>query len=115
MSKGFPGSVVLVQEGVGVSHWTPTFDRTIDAHWTDFYIQHTASLNGGSKCLFGHFEEYLSGNIPPANTTCSQEYFPFLYQGNNPASTWDRIVNTIQNQAGEAQRIPRNCTSCFKY
>ncbi|GAW18706.1 hypothetical protein ANO14919_081870 [Xylariales sp. No.14919] len=56
MSSRFPGSVVLLQEAVG----------------------HTVADQGGSNCYFGHVQAYLQGIIPPSNTTCPQQYIPFI-------------------------------------
>ncbi|KAI1128304.1 Alpha/Beta hydrolase protein [Nemania abortiva] len=56
MSSRFPGSVLLLQEAVG----------------------HTVVDQGGSNCYFGHVQAYLQGIVPPSNTTCSQQYIPFI-------------------------------------
>ncbi|KAI0452638.1 Alpha/Beta hydrolase protein [Xylaria acuta] len=62
MSSRFPGSVLLLQEAVG----------------------HTVVDQGGSNCYFGHVQAYLQGVIPPSNTTCPQQYIPFI---NSPVYT----------------------------
>ncbi|KAI1312025.1 Alpha/Beta hydrolase protein [Xylaria venustula] len=56
MNSRFPGSVLLLQEGVG----------------------HTVVYQGGSDCYFGHVQAYLQGVVPPTNTTCAQQYVPFI-------------------------------------
>ncbi|KAI0536936.1 Alpha/Beta hydrolase protein [Xylaria digitata] len=56
MSSQFPGSVLLLQEAVG----------------------HTVVDQVGSNCYFGHVQAYLQGILPPSNTTCPQQYIPFI-------------------------------------
>ncbi|KAL7780902.1 alpha/beta-hydrolase [Trichoderma afarasin] len=55
-SSRFPGSVLLLQEGIG----------------------HTLVNQGGSDCYFEHVQAYLQGIVPPSNTTCAQQYTPFI-------------------------------------
>ncbi|KAI0160514.1 alpha/beta-hydrolase [Xylariaceae sp. FL1272] len=59
MSSRFPGSVLLLQEAVG----------------------HTVINQRASTCYFYYVQAYFQGVVPPSNTTCSQEYFPFLDSG----------------------------------
>ncbi|KAI0505183.1 Alpha/Beta hydrolase protein [Xylaria bambusicola] len=56
MHSRFPGSALLLQEAVG----------------------HTVVENGGSNCYFGHVQAYLQGVVPASNTTCPQQYIPFI-------------------------------------
>ncbi|KAL4735899.1 Alpha/Beta hydrolase protein [Aspergillus similis] len=56
MSSRFAGSVLLLQEAVG----------------------HTVILNGESSCYWGHVQAYLRGIVPPSNSTCLQQYMPFI-------------------------------------
>ncbi|EWY84346.1 hypothetical protein FOYG_14098 [Fusarium oxysporum NRRL 32931] len=60
MSRGFVGSVVLIQEAVG----------------------HTAIAQGGSDCMFKHIQAYLndSRKLPPADTVCEMQLVPFKDQ-----------------------------------
>ncbi|KAL6887582.1 alpha/beta-hydrolase [Trichoderma longibrachiatum] len=55
-SSRFPGSVLLLQEAVG----------------------HTVVNQGGSTCYFAHVQAYLQGILPPSNTTCPQQFVPFV-------------------------------------
>ncbi|KAL5089151.1 hypothetical protein Trisim1_006004 [Trichoderma cf. simile WF8] len=55
-SSRFPGSILLLQEGIG----------------------HTVVNQGGSDCYFEHVQAYLQGIVPPSNTTCAQQYTPFI-------------------------------------
>ncbi|PKK44721.1 hypothetical protein CI102_12153 [Trichoderma harzianum] len=55
-SSRFPGSVLLLQEGIG----------------------HTVVNQGGSDCYFEHVQAYLQGIVPPSNTICVQQYTPFI-------------------------------------
>ncbi|POS72028.1 hypothetical protein DHEL01_v209577 [Diaporthe helianthi] len=55
MSAQFPGSALLLQEGVG----------------------HTVMALGASPCYFGYVQAYFQGVLPPSNTTCPQQYVPF--------------------------------------
>lgn len=57
MHSLFPGSGLLVQQAPG----------------------HTASLSAISTCTLGHISQYFAtGELPPANTTCSVESVPFV-------------------------------------
>lgn len=55
-SSRFPGSVVLLQEAVG----------------------HTVIRQQASDCYFGHVQAYLQGVVPSSNTTCPQQFVPFV-------------------------------------
>ncbi|KAF1365712.1 alpha/beta-hydrolase [Lizonia empirigonia] len=55
MSRLFPGSVLLTQDSIG----------------------HT-SLAATSKCTSRNVQQYLSGTLPTANTTCEVESVPFI-------------------------------------
>ncbi|KAI1264938.1 alpha/beta-hydrolase [Xylariaceae sp. FL1019] len=59
MSSRFPGSALLLQEAVG----------------------HTVINQRASTCYFGHVQAYFQGIVPTSNTTCPQQYFPFLDSG----------------------------------
>ncbi|KAL7916822.1 alpha/beta-hydrolase [Trichoderma velutinum] len=56
MASRFPGSVLLLQDGIG----------------------HTIVNQGGSDCYFEHVQGYLQGIVPISNTTCPQQYTPFI-------------------------------------
>ncbi|CAG9983667.1 unnamed protein product [Clonostachys byssicola] len=56
LSSQFPGSVLLLQEGVG----------------------HVVANQGGSDCYFGYVQKYLQGAVPPSNITCPQQHIPFI-------------------------------------
>ncbi|KAF2113432.1 TAP-like protein-domain-containing protein [Lophiotrema nucula] len=56
MHSAFPGSALLVNEAVG-----------------------HATFNAPSDCVFKHIKEYFSsGALPPVNTTCKPNTYPFL-------------------------------------
>ncbi|KAJ6104298.1 hypothetical protein N7523_010618 [Penicillium sp. IBT 18751x] len=56
MSSRFARSALLMQEAVG----------------------HTVIDQGASNCYFGHVQAYLQGIVPSSNTTCPQQYIPFI-------------------------------------
>ncbi|KAI1332422.1 Alpha/Beta hydrolase protein [Xylariaceae sp. FL0255] len=56
ISAHFPGSALVMQEAIG----------------------HTVVGQGGSDCYFGYVQAYLQGIVPPSNTTCPQQYIPFI-------------------------------------
>ena len=82
MSSRFPGSVVLLQEAIGVSHSPES--RLQDRAEASLLIlypnpnQHTVVDQGGSICYFGHVQAYFQGVVPSGNTTCPQQFTPFM-------------------------------------
>ncbi|CEJ94915.1 hypothetical protein VHEMI10422 [[Torrubiella] hemipterigena] len=56
MHSRFPGSSLLQQEAIG----------------------HVVLSQGGSVCYMQHIQAYFAGVVPPANTTCPQQFVPFV-------------------------------------
>lgn len=77
MMPKFPGSVLLMQDAVGVSS-TPAHANSIILTDTSLKMQHTVVNQMGSECFFGHVQAYFAGVVPPANTTCAPQIVPFL-------------------------------------
>ncbi|KZF18920.1 alpha/beta-hydrolase [Xylona heveae TC161] len=55
-SSRFPGSVLLLQEAIG----------------------HTVVNQGASDCYIEHVQAYFRGTVPTSNTTCAEQYIPFI-------------------------------------
>ncbi|KAJ5681630.1 uncharacterized protein N7477_001570 [Penicillium maclennaniae] len=75
MSSRFAGSVLLMQEAVGVSlvNHNPTATLT-----KSLCLLHTVIEQGASNCYFGHIQAYLQGIVPSSNTTCPRQYIPSI-------------------------------------
>lgn len=84
MSSQFPGSVLLLQEAVGVSRPQISITQPPQTKSLSLLVgyfsrmQHTVINQMGSDCYFGHVQAYLQGIVPPSNTTCPQQYTPFI-------------------------------------
>lgn len=81
MSSRFPGSVVLLQEAIGVScHQISVLQPTRKEPKLTrcSRMQHVVIEQGASFCYFGHVQAYLQGVVPPPNITCPQQFVPFI-------------------------------------
>ena len=84
MSSRFPGSILLLQEAVGVSLYRisktqpPPPNKSLSLPVGHFSrMQHTVINQGGSDCYFERVQAYLQGTVPPSNITCPQQYIRF--------------------------------------
>lgn len=80
MSSRFPGSVLLLQDAIGVSDYTVrSYDNVLSGVGLMPHVtQHTVIEQGASPCYLAHVQAYFQGVVPPANVTCPPQYLPFL-------------------------------------